>query len=94
MSIFCALTVGGNQIEPLGKVSIVCKDGSSIALASQILGREERGTANMPQSTCFCPPSVGEGIDGTQGLCVVFYYVEVVLLCEAKYWLHGADRPE
>jgi len=76
------------------KLVIVCKESSSVAVASQVLGGEEGGAAYSTHCTCFLHRAVAEAILSSRSLSDILDYIEPVAVCQINYRFHVSTLAE
>ena len=88
MVVLFGLAVVGDHPGYCCEVIVVGDDGAAVAVASEIFGGEKGCASEVSHGTCFSGGTVGEGIVGADGLCVVFDDEEVVLLGQGEDGFH------
>ena len=69
-----------NHAKFLGKRIIIGKHRTSVAVATEVLRREKARGPYMPNRSGLLARAIAEGVVGANGLTVILYHIQVVLV--------------
>ena len=72
----------------VSEVVVVSEDSPSVAVATEVFRREERGCPYVTDSAYFLFVSIGKSIISTNSLCIVLNHEEVVFFSQSHYGFH------
>ena len=94
MVVFTFLTMIGNHEDTGSQRLVGSHQRTSVAIASQRLGREKRSSPDMPDRSGLSYLSVGKSIIGTDGLGVIFHDIQMIGISQSHDRLHIAGLSE
>ena len=94
MMVFVFLAMIGNHADTGSQHLVGSHQRTSIAIAGQRLGREKGSRPDMSDRSGLSYPPVGKRIIGTNGLGVIFHYIQMIGICQSHDRLHIAGLSE